>query len=64
MTTLKMTVCDACSEPAHPDYLAHFRLYGWLHVEDGLGGMDICSWECLATVVATRIADRVEDSGR
>ncbi|MGI8776921.1 MAG: hypothetical protein ACR2LJ_05935 [Acidimicrobiales bacterium] len=41
-------------------YLWSFPRDGWMHVL-GSGrmddGVDVCSWECLATVVAARIAE-------
>jgi len=62
MSQITSTVCDGCDTPAPRDYNFMFPRHGWLHVfgrrDDG--GVDVCSWACLATVVAARITASAE----
>lgn len=60
MSAIRSTSCDGCGAIAPTDYtplLAHRS--AWLHLYGpGLNeDRDACSWECLATIVAARIAE-------
>jgi hypothetical protein len=54
--------CDGCGKPA-PDGYSHVAPFfsddkEWMSITGGYSDvkLDVCSWECLATVVATEIA--------
>lgn len=56
MSSLSVTICDGCKTEAPPDYSpgcpANHR---WINVRgpDYGAGLDACSWDCLAQIVAT-----------
>ncbi len=60
MSRMTVSSCDGCNTMGRAGYIWMYPLDGWMHVL-GSGGMDdevdVCSWECLATVVAARIAE-------
>lgn len=59
MSQIAVTVCDGCDATAYQGYLSISPRDGWMHLNASLGDhdVDVCSWECLATVVARRVAE-------
>lgn len=57
-----MIACDGCGSSAPPNHAASFPDREWIGIVLGFDHgpsryLDVCSWECLATVVASRIAE-------
>ena len=62
MSQSTVSSCDGCDTMAPAGYLWSFPRDGYMHVrgshdETLEDEVDVCSWECLATVVAARIAE-------
>ncbi len=65
MSKMEAYTCDGCGEMAPTDFIRASVMWshGWLHVA-GSGDsydedVDVCTWDCMATVVAARIAEGV-----
>lgn len=57
-----MTACDGCGQAAPEGHAHSFPRRGWVSIDssDPFEHMDACSWECLATIVASRFAAGAE----
>lgn len=60
------TTCDGCGKPAPKGYLHRYASVTgdrqWISVDSLDVDVDVCSWACLATVVAAEIALDIEDA--
>ena len=55
MSEMTVTSCDRCDEMAPADHNTMFPRDGWMTVYGARPHVDVCSWNCLATVVAAVI---------
>ena len=63
VSEMKVTSCDGCAAMAPTDYNPIFaHRASWIHLygPDIGDELDACSWGCLATIVAARIAEAVD----
>jgi len=62
MSKIDVTSCDGCDAMAPPGYCWAYPAHGWIHIdtEKPRGTLHACSWACLATIVAARIAETVD----
>lgn len=56
MSKMQVTSCDGCNEMAPADYNTISPSKGRVHLRVRFHEFDACSWVCLATIVAARIA--------
>lgn len=62
MSTMEVTSCDGCDEMAPRGYSSILPDDGWMHVKGradfSFEDYDVCSWQCLATLVAAKISEQ------
>ncbi len=56
----QITRCDGCGEPAPPNYNSIIPPEEWMHVNGRYleDQWDVCSWDCLATLVAATSSEQ------
>ncbi len=55
MSVIKATICDQCNTPAPAGHLPLLPRNGWLRVMARPGGLDFCSWACMASYAAAKV---------
>lgn len=64
MSEMKVTGCDGCAEMAPVGNSPINPSKGWVHLQVRFHEIDACSWECVATIVAGKVAECADADDR